>query len=79
METRDLALMAYLELRNIPSSGHRFEGGTAYFSYSHPATIEAVGSFFADEGQFKTYHQKLRSKKSQIDALKGVKNERKTR
>jgi hypothetical protein len=72
METKDLALIAYLDLNGINESGHRFDGNTAYFTYEHPLAPLVAEAFFADEGRFKTYHQKFRSKKSQIDALKGV-------
>jgi len=72
METKDLALIAYLDLNGIQKSDHRFDGNTAYFIYDHPLAPLVTEAFFADEGRFKTYHQKFRSNKSQIDALKGV-------
>jgi hypothetical protein len=74
METKDLALIAYLDLNGIQEAGHRFEGNTAYFTYDNPLAPFVADAFFADEGRFKTYHQKFRSKKSQIDTLKGVAN-----
>ena len=74
LETKDLALIAYIDLKDIPESSHRFEGGTAYFQYSDSRALAEMELFFADTGQFKTYHQKFRSKKSQIDAMRGARS-----